>query len=148
MITIPMRVLTATILLLSVFISKNIFIFNEEIVVALSFVGFVLFSQRALGDQVKTFFDERSASILSELQEFIRAQARLLSEKVKEHAPEGGHLRSSAQMIGDSCIDDMITRCVPKCQLTVQAVLSHQYDQKLRTLVSVQEYSRDRKSVV
>ncbi len=104
------------ILVLSVFSSKQIFIYNEEVIVALSFVGFVLFSQRVFGDTIKAAFDERQNSVLSELQQFISSKEALLIE--------------------------LITRCAPKCKSTVMALLSQQYDQKLKTLLSVQDQSR------
>ena len=63
------EIVILAILVLSVFSSKNIIIFNEEIIVALSFLGFVLFTQRAFGDTIKSTFDERQFRLTRAIQQ-------------------------------------------------------------------------------
>jgi hypothetical protein len=130
------------ILVLSVFSSKQIFIFNEEIIVALSFVAFVLFTQQMFGNNIKALFDERQAGILTELQQYCDLKDTLLAESIKQYELRSINLKPSTQMVGDICISEIKTRCAPKCKQTVLSILSQQYDSKLKTLFSIQEQSR------
>jgi F0F1-type ATP synthase membrane subunit b/b' len=68
-----------------VFSSKNIIIYNEETLVAISFVAFVFFVYHYFGNTIKASFDERSQGIQMELQNFLTLKSETLKELYKEH---------------------------------------------------------------
>jgi len=72
-------------LVFCVFSSKNIIIYNEETLVALSFFAFIFFVFRYFGDTIKQSLDERSEGIKVELQNFLSLKADSLKQLYKEH---------------------------------------------------------------
>lgn len=131
----------AILLVVLVGCSKQIILYNEEIIVAVAFVGFVIVTQRYLGSE--SVFAHTRASLLSELQEYLQVQEAYCVELVKHHELRSTRLASSTQMIGEACIHDMITRCGPHCDQQVHHSISDQLSGQLKTLVGVQDQSRE-----
>ncbi len=65
--------------------SKHIIIYNEEILVALSFLFFVIFVSYYFGNTIKESLDERTISIRSELQNFLNVKKQCLNMLYKIH---------------------------------------------------------------
>ena len=72
-------------LLFCVLSSKNIIIYNEETLVALSFVLFVYFVFYYFGNNIKDSLDERSETIKAELQNFLKLKKSSLESLYAEH---------------------------------------------------------------
>ena len=76
---------TALFLLFCVASSKGIIIYNEEILVALSFALFVLFCLSYFGNTVKESLDERSSTIQFQLEDFHRSKETSLQQLLSLH---------------------------------------------------------------
>ena len=72
-------------LALAVLTSKNIFIYNEETLVAASFLGFILFVFYYFGNTISSSLDERRDAIKSEYVQFLNSLQESLAELSNEH---------------------------------------------------------------
>ena len=99
--------------------SNHIFMYgNEEFLLALSCVGFIIYSQKTLGESLNTTSDTQSEALLFELQQFISFQEALLSELKVRHELCSISLCLSMPVVGECC------------KQTVQGVLCQQVEQK------------------
>ena len=119
-------------LVFCVFSSKNIIIYNEETLVALSFFAFIFFVFRYFGETIKQSLDERSDSIKVELQNFLGLKADSLKQLYEEH-------QKVAYLIKILKRVKIFTQNELKKQIhfgkkTLNKVFSDQVKQKLNTL--------------
>ena len=68
-----------------VFSSKHLIIYNEETLVLLSFIGFVLFSTHLMGESVTNSLNERSLAISQELENSLHVKNQFFQELFQEH---------------------------------------------------------------
>ena len=109
---------------------KKISIYNEEMIVARCFIGFLIFSRKSLGKTFKETLDGRIESIQEELQQFFNP-----NEVIPEESNEQQRLLRISLRICSTVVESLPTaRCAPKCEKTVQALLCRNLNVKSATL--------------
>lgn len=124
--------LFAAILFICALSSKNILIYNEEMIVACCFIGFIILSRKSLGKTFQVTLDGRIEAIQEELQQFLNPNEVVLLESNEQQRL----LRISLQICGTVVESLPTARCAPKCEKTVQALLCRNLNVKLATLLN------------
>ena len=110
--------------------SKKISIYNEEVIVALCFLGFIIFSWKSFGQTFKETLDERIKAIQEESQKFLNPNEVLPNEKNEKQRL----LRISLKICATVVKSLPIARCTPKCEKTVKALVCRNLNLKSATL--------------
>ncbi|YP_002608207.1 ATPase subunit 4 (mitochondrion) [Carica papaya] len=124
------KMLFAAILSICALSSKKISIYNEEMIVALCFIGFLIFSRQSLGKTFKVTLDGRIQAIQEESQQFPNP-----NEVVPPESNEQQRLLRIRLRICGTVVESLpMARCAPKCEKTVQALLCRNLNVKSATL--------------
>ncbi|KAA0035361.1 ATPase subunit 4 [Cucumis melo var. makuwa] len=124
------KMLFAAILSICALSSKKISIYNEEMIVASSFIGFLILSRKNLGKTFKATFDGRIQAIQEESQQFPNP-----NEVVPEESNEQQRLLRISLRICGTVVESLpMARYAPKCEKTVQALLCRNLNVKSATL--------------
>jgi hypothetical protein len=125
-------VLLAAILSICALSSKKILIYNEELIVAACFIGFLILTRKSFGSTFQETLDGRRESIQEELKQFFNPSEVFLLESKKKQV----YLFVSLLICGIVIKSLPTARCAPKCEKTVQALLCRNLNVKLATLLN------------
>nr|QWX88194.1 ATPase subunit 4 [Vigna unguiculata] len=126
----PRKMLFAAIPSICALSSKKISIYNEEMIVARCFIGFIIFSRKSLGNTFKVTLDGRIQAIQEESQQFPNPNEVVPPESNEQQRL----LRISLRICGTVVESLPMARCAPKCEKTVQALLCRNLNVKSATL--------------
>ena len=110
--------------------SKNILIYNEELLIALSFLAFIATSAHTMGDAIAETFQTRADQIQTELQAFFVAKETLYQE-VKHQIQMQQTLAQSMTALGTLVqhqLQDLHTQRAKLSKIQYKHVQSHSYN--------------------
>lgn len=112
--------------------SKNIIIYNEETLVALSFLSFVFFIFHYYGNTIQESLNERGAVIKLELQNLGLGRLESLEQVFKKHQKLSA-LNTGLSLVSKFTIKELVG-ATSQGSSVLGALFSQQMDQKLKTL--------------
>ena len=123
--------------------SKNIIIYNEEILIGLSFIAFLIFSSITLGESIREAFTFRKETIQKELQKYLDVKEALLQDLLTEYKKALLLEGQVAQLREQSCKELRTLHSTREAGL--QATFATQLRNKLQILSQIeQKGSRNR----
>jgi len=113
--------------------SKNILIFNEEILVCCTFFLFMVFSFRYFGNTIQESLNERSNLIKTELQDFCLLKIDSANVLLQEYA-NLSDLNNSLKKVATFTVNTRLGGSTPASQNGLKNLLANQIQQKLTSL--------------
>jgi hypothetical protein len=113
--------------------SKHFIIYNEETLVVISFIAFVLFSYNMLNQSIQDSLNERSTAIYNELQNSLQIKEYLLKELLEEHKKQLS-IKNLLNTLNKFCSSEIL-QVNSQRQKALQNVFAQQIQQKLKTLL-------------
>lgn len=117
----------------SVLSSKNILIYNEETLVALSFFCFVFFVLHYFGNTIKDSLNERSQVIREELQNFLILKENSFQELLNQHKKISGLLKAMGVL--NTFTKNELNLLNTNGEKALKNMFSSRIQNKLKTLV-------------
>ena len=136
-----LKLVTIGILGFFVLSSKHFIIYNEETLVVISFIAFVIFSYRMLNQSIENSLNERSNAIFNELQNSIILKENLLCELLEEHKKQL-HLTKFVNNVREFSFKELSAISGDR-QKALQFIFAQQIQQKLKTLANSQNATQE-----
>lgn len=112
--------------------SKNLLIYNEETLVALSFFCFLFFVLHSFGNTIKDSLNERSQVIREELQNFLILKENSFKELLNQHKKVSGLVKALGVL--DTFTKNELNRLNNNGEKALRNMFSFRIQTKLRTL--------------
>ncbi len=127
----------ASILAFFVCSSKNLIIYNEEILVALSFLLFVIFSFHSFQETVKQTFQDRQQTILNELEQVLVTKATTIKNLQMTHT-KSLQLVQSLEALKKTAVEELEMAQSQRIQ-AFETKLKRKCLQKLQTILALEK---------
>lgn len=111
---------------------KSIIIYNEEILVALTFFAFVFFIYNQFGTQVKESLDERCLLIQQELETFFVLKKESLIQALQQHRNVSSLMKTINTLI--KFTKQLLNKASQRCLVVLNNIFFQHIKQKLSTL--------------
>ena len=121
--------------------SKNIIIYNEEILIGLSFIAFLIFSSITLGESIREAFTFRKETIQKELQKYLDVKEALLQALLTEYKKALLLEGQVAQLREQSCKELRTLHSTREAGL--QATFATQLRNKLQILSQIEQKGQE-----